>query len=77
MKEKLEKKSNKASIKNGDSYKLIKLFMAKKSIHTEIEYDVKEQVVYMDTTSNIHTLWDRTKFTTYEPCNNSLSRINS
>jgi len=30
--------------------------MAKKSINTEIKYDVKEQVVYMDTTSNIHTL---------------------
>jgi len=30
----------------------------------------------MDTTSNVHTVWDRTKFTTYKPCNNSLSRIN-
>jgi len=30
--------------------------MAKKSINIEIEHDVKEEVVYMDTTSNIYTL---------------------
>jgi len=42
IKEKLGKKLNKASIENGDSYKLTKLFIAKKSINIEIEYDVKE-----------------------------------
>ena len=31
----------------------------------------------MDTTSNIHTLWDRTKFSTYELCSDSLSGISS
>jgi len=29
----------------------------------------------MDTTSDVHTLWDRTKFSTYEPYSDSLSRI--
>jgi len=78
MKEKLGKKSNKASVhdQNGDSSEPTKSFMAKKSINTEIEHDVKEQAVYMDTASDVHTLWDRTKFTTYEPCNDSLSGIN-
>jgi len=42
-KEKLgQKKSNKASIESGDSYESTKSFMAKKSINTEIEHDVKE-----------------------------------
>jgi len=31
----------------------------------------------MDTTSNIYILWDRTKFSTYEPYSDSLSRISS
>jgi len=30
----------------------------------------------MDTASDVHTVWDRAKFTTYKPCNDSLSGIN-
>jgi len=45
----------------------VKLFTGKlkKSINTDISYDVKEDVVYIDTASNVYTLWDRTKFTIY------------
>jgi len=31
----------------------------------------------MDTASNVYTLWDRTKFSTYQPYHNSLSGIYS
>ncbi len=58
MKENL-KKSNKAIIQNQDEDDsiLIKSFTAKqKSINTDIVYDVKEDVVYMDTASNVYIL---------------------
>ncbi len=79
MKENL-KKSNKAIIQNQDKDDsiLIKSFTAKqKSINTDIVYNVKEDVVYIDTASNVYTLWDRTKFMSYKLYNDSLSRINS
>ncbi len=31
----------------------------------------------MDTASNVYILWDRIKFMSYKPYNDSLSRINS
>ncbi len=81
MKENIGKKSNKAMVQNQDDDSSegiqIKSFAAKqKSINTDIVHDVKEDAVYMDTASNVHTLWDRTKFISYEPCNDSLSGIN-
>jgi len=64
MRENLSKKSNKASIQNhaetGNSSEAsqVRLFTAKqkKSINTDISYDVKEDAVYMDTASDVYTL---------------------
>ncbi len=78
MKENL-KKSNKATVQNqdeDDSIPIKSFAVKQKSINTDIAHDVKEDAVYMDTASDVHTLWDRTKFMSYKPCNDSLSGIN-
>ena len=36
-------------------------------INTGIPHSHKEQAVYMDSASDVHTLWDRTKFEHYKP----------
>ena len=56
------------------SIRIVRTFSTK-VINTSIPSAPKEQAVYMDTASDVHTLWDRSKFEDYKPSNKTLTGI--
>ena len=44
-------------------------------INSSIHSDPKEATVYIDTASDVHTMWDRSKFKSYQTVDETLSGI--